>query len=103
LMRRALAIQENGLGADHPDVAVSLNNLAKLLQATNRLAEAEPLLRRAWGIQRRASRKSGYDLPNLHQFHDSYENLLHAMGLGDKLVQQKMDVCLEEEGAREQG
>ena len=73
------------------------------LPGSVRRNEAEPLLRRAWGIQRRASRKSGYDLPNLHQFHDSYENLLHAMGLGDKLVQQKMDVCLEEEGAREQG
>src|SRR3712207_7535826 len=40
------AITERGLGPDHPDVAVRLNNLAGLLRATNRLAEAEPLMRR---------------------------------------------------------
>jgi len=35
------------LWPDHPDVAISLNNLALLLKDTNRLAEAEPLMRRA--------------------------------------------------------
>jgi hypothetical protein len=34
LMRRALAIDEASLGPDHPDVAIELNNLAQLLQAT---------------------------------------------------------------------
>jgi tetratricopeptide (TPR) repeat protein len=38
------------LGPDHRDVAISLNNLAELLGATNRLAEAEPLMRRALAI-----------------------------------------------------
>ena len=33
-------------GADHPKVAIRLNNLATLLQATNRLDEAEPIMRR---------------------------------------------------------
>jgi hypothetical protein len=32
-------------------VARGLNNLAHLLQATNRLSEAEPLLRRALAIE----------------------------------------------------
>jgi tetratricopeptide (TPR) repeat protein len=49
-MRRALAIDEHSYGADHPDVAIDLNNLALLLQATNRLSEAEPLMRRALAI-----------------------------------------------------
>jgi tetratricopeptide (TPR) repeat protein len=49
-MRRALAIDEASFGSDHPDVAVDLNNLAQLLQATNRLDEAEPLMRRALAI-----------------------------------------------------
>jgi len=49
-MRRALAIDEVSYGADHPDVAIRLNNLARLLQDTNRLAEAEPLMRRALAI-----------------------------------------------------
>ena len=50
LMRRALAIGEKSFGPDHPNVAISLNNLARLLQATNRLTEAEPLFRRALAI-----------------------------------------------------
>ena len=50
LFRRALAIGEASYGPDHPNVAISLNNLAGLLRATNRLAEAEPLFRRALAI-----------------------------------------------------
>ena len=49
-MRRALAIDEQSYGKEHPEVATDLNNLAALLQATNRLAEAEPLMRRALAI-----------------------------------------------------
>ncbi|MFM7550963.1 MAG: tetratricopeptide repeat protein, partial [Cyanobacteriota bacterium] len=45
-MRRALEIVEASDGPSHHNVARDLNNLAKLLQATNRLAEAEPLMRR---------------------------------------------------------
>ena len=37
-----------------PAVAIDLNNLAQLLQATNRLAEAEPLMRRALAIDEAA-------------------------------------------------
>ena len=51
-MRRALAIDEASYGPDHPNVASDLNNLAQLLQATNRLGEAEPLMRRATGDRR---------------------------------------------------
>ena len=47
-MRRALAIDETFFGPDHPNVATALNNLARLLQDTNRLEGAEPLYRRAW-------------------------------------------------------
>ncbi|MGZ8908018.1 MAG: DUF4062 domain-containing protein, partial [Methylobacter sp.] len=45
LMRRALAIDEISFGVNHPTVALDFNNLAQLLQATNRLTEAEPLMR----------------------------------------------------------
>ena len=37
-------------GPDHPKVATALNNLALLLEATNRSGEAEPLMRRALTI-----------------------------------------------------
>ena len=53
-MRRALAIDETSFGPDHPNVATDLNNLAQLLQATNRLAEAEPLMRRALAIDEKS-------------------------------------------------
>ena len=53
-MRRALAIDETSFGRHHPNVAIRLNNLAQLLQATNRLAEAEPLMRRALTIDEKS-------------------------------------------------
>ena len=54
-MRRALAINEQSCGAEHPAVASDLNNLALLLQVTNRLAEAEPLMRRALAIDEKST------------------------------------------------
>jgi tetratricopeptide (TPR) repeat protein len=50
LLRRALAIDEKSLGADHPDVAVDLHDLADLLREMQRWAEAELLYRRALAI-----------------------------------------------------
>jgi tetratricopeptide (TPR) repeat protein len=47
LAKRALEIRENALSAGHPDIAVSLGNLALLYHAQGRLKEAEPLYRRA--------------------------------------------------------
>ena len=41
----------NEPGPDRPDVAPALGNLATLLQDTNRLAEAEPLMRRALAMR----------------------------------------------------
>jgi len=54
LMRCALEIDERSYGPEHPKVAIRLNNLAQLLQDTNRLAEAEPLMRRALEIDERS-------------------------------------------------
>ncbi len=44
---RALRLAETTFGSNHPNVASILNNIAQLLQATNRPFEAEPLYRRA--------------------------------------------------------
>jgi len=54
LYRRALAIDEQALGPDHPATATSLNNLAGLYRAQGRWAEAEPLLQRALAIREQA-------------------------------------------------
>ena len=48
--RRGQELCEQRLGSEHPQTATSLNNLAQLLQATNRLTEAEPLMKRALAI-----------------------------------------------------
>lgn len=50
LMRKSLQIDEETYGSDDHSVAVRLNNLAQLLQRTNRMTEAEPLMRRALNI-----------------------------------------------------
>ena len=51
---RALALREQALGPDHPDVATALNNLAALYDAQGRYAEAEPLYLRSLGIREQA-------------------------------------------------
>jgi tetratricopeptide (TPR) repeat protein len=51
LAERALAIREKVLGAEHPDVATSLNNLALLYRAMGNYPQAEPLLQRALAIR----------------------------------------------------
>src|SRR5436853_1099794 len=62
LMRRALAIDEQSFGPDHPNLARDLNNLAWLLKDTNRLTEAEPLMHRALAIDEQSF---GPDHPNV--------------------------------------
>ena len=46
LLRRALVIDEESYGPNHPNVARDLSILAALLYSTNRLGEAEPLIHR---------------------------------------------------------
>ncbi len=75
LLRRALAIDEQTLRNDHPNVARDLNNLAQLLRATNRPAEAEPLLRRATRI---LENPDGEPLPNYASALDNLAVLLRT-------------------------
>jgi tetratricopeptide (TPR) repeat protein len=50
LLRDALAFSVKVLGPEHPDTAISLNNLANVLRAQGDLAEARPLSERALAI-----------------------------------------------------
>jgi CHAT domain-containing protein len=45
---------EKALGPDHPRLAAALNNLAKVYQAQERYADAEPLIKRALAIGEKA-------------------------------------------------
>jgi tetratricopeptide (TPR) repeat protein len=53
--RRALAIQQRSLGAEHRSVAVTLNNLGQTLHRLRRNADAEASYRQALAIQGTAS------------------------------------------------
>ena len=75
LIRWALSLAEERLGADHPETAIALNNLAQLLQATNRLAEAEPLMRRALAIDEASY---GPEHPNVARDLNNLATLLQA-------------------------
>ena len=77
-MRRVLEISEACYGTNHPDVAKGLNNLALLLQATNRLAEAEPLMRRMAIIFLCFTRDTGHPHPHLKAALRNYAGLVHA-------------------------
>jgi hypothetical protein len=50
------------------------------LQATNRLAEAEPLMRRHWEIFLKFTGATGHPHPHLQAAVNNYSGLLKAMG-----------------------
>ena len=54
LYKRALAIREKALGADHPDVAETLYNLAVVYRPQGKYADAEALYKRALAIREKA-------------------------------------------------
>ena len=68
-------INEVVFGIEHPNVASSLNNLAQLLKSTNRLEEAEPLMRRALSIDETAF---GKDHPRVADHLNNLAQLLQA-------------------------
>jgi tetratricopeptide (TPR) repeat protein len=65
LAQRSVALTRARHGEDDPRFALALTNLAGLLQATNRLAEAEPSFRRALiaGHSPSTRRASGLAIP----------------------------------------
>jgi tetratricopeptide (TPR) repeat protein len=74
---RALAIREKTLGPDHPDTAISLNNLGGLLQDMGDLAAARPYLERALDITEKAL---GPDHPDTVRSLNNLGGLLKTMG-----------------------
>ncbi len=77
LYERALAINEKVLGPDHPDTALSLNNLALLLQDQDEFAAARPLHERALAIREKAL---GPDHPDTAESLNNLALLLQAEG-----------------------
>jgi len=87
----ALELSELRLGPNHPSTAGAINNLAQQLQATNHLAEAEPLMRRALAIDE-ASYGNDHpavarDLNNLAQLLQATNRLAEAEPLMARMVE----------------
>lgn len=77
LADKVLALSENVLGPDHPDVGTSLDNLAALYYAMGDYARAEPLYERSLEIRERAL---GPDHPDVGQSLNGLANLYSSMG-----------------------
>ena len=73
LYDQALSIHRRVFGADHPDTAESLNNLAVLYRVQERHTEAAPLLKKAVEIMERVL---GAEHPNTKITRENYEGLL---------------------------
>ena len=69
-------IRRRVLGADHPETATSLNNLAGLYRAQGRYVEAAPMVMEAVEIMERVL---GVEHPNTKIVRDNYERLLAEM------------------------
>ena len=81
-LRRALRLQEAGLGLAHPDVANTLNDLGFVCDRLGRPDEAEFLYRRALGIARRTREP---DHPNIATSLQNLANFYRAQGRPEKL------------------
>ena len=91
LYRRALAIDEQSFGPEHPNVARDLHNLARLLQATNRLTEAEPLMRRVVEIFLSFTAQTGHEHLHLRAAIGNYAALLKQRGDNPEEVSAKLN------------
>lgn len=77
----ALKVAEETFGADHPDVAQSLNNLAALYQDQGKYAQAEPLYKRALAIMEKAL---GPDHPDVATVLENLSKLYKEIGNKDE-------------------
>ncbi|MCE2754166.1 MAG: tetratricopeptide repeat protein, partial [Pirellula sp.] len=77
-------IFENSYGKEHPNVATALNNLALLLQATNRLSEAETLSWRMVSIFVGFGKATGHEHPHMQAVLQNYIGILTQMGMSEQ-------------------
>jgi tetratricopeptide (TPR) repeat protein len=72
LYLQALELRKQLLGENHPDVATSLNNLAKLYESQGKYEEAEPLYLQALAI---AEQALGENHPNTVTFRENLQRM----------------------------
>jgi hypothetical protein len=81
---------EKSYGPAHPNVAIRLNNLAGLLQDTNRLSEAEDLSRRCVVIHLKFTHLTGHLHPNLRAVFRNYLSLAAKMALSQNEIGERI-------------
>ena len=72
-VRRSLSINERIYGADHPEVATDLNNLAALYASQGRYSKAEPLYLRSLQI---CEQRLGVEHPSTVTVRQNYDRFL---------------------------
>ncbi|MEO0551225.1 MAG: tetratricopeptide repeat protein [Pseudomonadota bacterium] len=82
--RRALKVAETHFDANAPEIAIRLNNLAQLLETTNRLDEAEPMYRRVIEIFELQEQQTGHMHPNYAGALNNLAALLQATNRFDE-------------------
>jgi tetratricopeptide (TPR) repeat protein len=90
---RSLSIRESQLGADHPDVATSLNNLALLYTSQGRYSEAEPLYMRSLSIR---ESQLGADHPSVGTSLNNLALLYESQGRyseAEPFYQRALQIC----------
>lgn len=91
--RQQVSLLIEGLGADHPDTAVSYNNVALNLNAQGRYQDAEPLLQKALEIRERVL---GEDHPNTATSYNNMASNLDAQGRyqdAEPLYRKALEIC----------
>jgi tetratricopeptide (TPR) repeat protein len=101
LHKRSLAINEKTLGPDHPNVALSLHNLAAFYVNQGRYADGEPLYLRSLAIKEKAL---GPDPPDvgacgrisflLYRLQDSADRDLRCCRIGACFGSDRIDEAL---------
>ena len=94
MMRRALAINLKISDLLDPTVAIRWHNLGVLLANTDRLNEAEPMLRRAAQILVRFRATTNQNHRLLEQYVGDYHALLTIFGLGPSAIQSHMNEAI---------
>lgn len=82
----------------HPEVAIDLNNLAQLPQATNHLFEAEPLMRRNVENLHNFGEATGHEHRHMEVASEKYRSLLVEIGLSPEEALERLRTVLSISG-----
>jgi hypothetical protein len=93
LKRHAIRMCEQKYGEDALKTATAFNNLAQLLHDTNRLAEAEPLMRRCIQITEQFRASTGHAHPKSDLRNENYRLILTKLGVEKADIDARLDAA----------